>query len=793
MLDADSMQHVLRLLGLALALFAGAAQAQTLRGTVTDAVSGAPLPGATVTVAGLDRGAATGADGRFELAGLPARALEITVTFVGFAPATRAADLSRGDAALDVALVPAEQNLDEVRVEADAAREALTRDVRAVARLDAADLEETRGQTLAESLERIPGVTTLSTGPSIAKPVVRGLHSERLVVLNNGVPQEGQQWGGEHAPEIDPFAPAEIEVVKGAAGVEYGAGAIGGVIRIEERALPETPGVAGRASLNAFSNSGQGAASAYLEGASAVVPGFAWRAQGSFRRAGDARTPDFVVRNSAFREASGQLALGYRTGALALEGHLRRFDTELGIYRGSHFGNARNLEAIIARGGPDPDWDYRFSYRIEAPKQTVTHDVGQLGAALALPRGDRLEVRYGLQRNVRQEYDSHRPYNDSLEALGQRPAFDLTLVTNTLDARLHHAPRAGGLLGRVFGVVGLSGMNQANENGASGYLIPDFRALSGGAFAHETWAATDRLSLDAGLRLDYRWMRAFPYHRARRQFDRRIHAYASASAALGALYQLGPAWSVAVNAGSAWRPPGVNELYSDGVHHGTARFERGNSALEAERSLDLSATLRHESARVSAEASAYANHIGGFIYALEAPAPSVTIRGTFPAFDYTQDDVRLAGLDADLTVRPSGWLDLGASVSVLRADNLSRGGPLYAMPADRARLRARLHTDRLGRFGQPYVEAEGSFVRQQDRLQPGAYEPAAPPPGYALAGLRLGAELLVSGQPLTVSVGVENLLGVRYRDYLSRFRYFIDEPGRNVVLRVSMPFGRPGA
>ena len=477
-----------------------------LSGTVVDAETAAPLPGAAVALPALGRGAVADADGRFRLDGLPRDTATVVVTFVGYAPERRTVDLVSGAARLDVRLVPTDETLGEVEVAADAAQEALGRDARPVAVLEGRALEEMRGQTLGETLAGLNGVTTLSTGPTISKPVVRGLHSDRVVILENGVRQEGQQWGGEHAPEIDPFSAGRIEVVKGAAGVEYGAGAIGGVVRLDDRDLPAEPGLGGRLSLQAFSNSGQGAGSLLVEDAPAALPGFAWRLQGSFRRAGDARTPDVVIRNSAFREASGHLTLGYRRGPLELDGHVRRYDTELGIYKGSHFGNARNLEAIIERGGPDPDWNYQFSYDIEAPKQAVTHDVASLHGHTTFGDGHHVDAQYAVQNNRRREFDAHRPYSDSLAALGSRPSFDLSLLTQSLDLKVE--PNVSD---RARLTAGVQARTQLNENGESGYLVPNFRAYDGGLFAHGSYAASaSALTLDAGLRLDARTMTAVP-------------------------------------------------------------------------------------------------------------------------------------------------------------------------------------------------------------------------------------------------------------------------------------------
>ncbi len=768
------------LLAVAFALIGTAASAQSLSGRVTDAATGDPLPGAAVRLPALDRAAAADTDGRFTLSDLPTDTATVVVSFVGYETFRDVVDLSR-TAPLDVRLAPVEDVLGEVEVTADEAQERLGRDTRAVDVLDAEDLEELRGASLGETLAQLNGVTSLSTGPTIQKPVVRGLHSDRVLILENGVRQEGQQWGGEHAPEIDPFAAGRIEVVKGAAGVEYGAGAIGGVVRIDDPDLVFEPGLGGDLSFQAFSNSGQAAGSAVIEGASEALPGFAWRLQGSLRRAGDARTPDVVIRNSAFAEAAGHLTLGYRRGPLEVDGHLRRYATELGIYKGSHFGNQRNLEAIIARGGPDPDWDYRFSYEIEAPKQVVTHDVASLHAHTTFGDGHHVDAQYAVQNNRRQEFDAHGRFE---EAPGEEPSFDLSLLTQSLDVKVEP-----NLSDRARLVLGLQARTQANRNGEAGFLVPNFRAYDGGLFAHGSYAATRRLTLDAGLRLDARTQRAFPRNFQTRGFDDVRRTFVGGAAVLGGLYSISDSWSLAGNVGSAWRPPNVSELYSFGVHHGTAQFEIGDPDLGVERSLDVNATLRHESDRVSAEVAAYVNHVFDYVYALERPDPTVTIRGTFPTFAYTHTDARLAGVDAQLEVRPFDWLDVGARASLLRADNLDLGGPLYGVPSDRLGGHVRVEPGRVLGLDGLFAEADLQHVTRQDRVQPGAYLAAPYPPAYTLVGLRLGGTVDWAGAPLRVQLGVQNLFDVRYRDALGRFRYFVDEPGRNVTLRVAVPLG----
>ena len=673
---------------------------------------------------------------------------------------------------------PATLEVDEVVVQGEGSAQAmLNKASLSVSTLDARALDEVRGQTLGETLAALPGVTTLSTGPSIAKPVVRGLHSQRVVVLNAGVPQEGQQWGGEHAPEIDPFAPARIEVVKGAAGVEYGVGAIGGVIRIEPRELPAVPVLGGRASVNAFSNNMQAAGSLMLEGGPNALPGFGWRAQASARKAGDARTPNHVIGNSAFAELSGTAALGYHTNAFGLDAYFSHFGTELGLFAGAHIGNFDDLLRVIERGEPAVEYD--FSFDIDAPKQRIQHELLTLRGHYRLPSGDRLEAQYGFQYNQRKEFDAHRRFGDPLD----EPAFSLVLTTHTLDLKLRSAPR-----GRWFGVVGLSGMNQANRNGETGFLIPNFRAITGGAFARGTYVRGP-WTLETGTRFDYRWMEAFPREfGSRGDFVQREHNYASVSGVVGAIWQFAPAWSLATNIGTAWRPPGVNELYSFGVHHGTAQFEVGDADLGAERSVNVDATLRHVGSRARLEMSVYNNAMDGYLHLVPTLEPVVTIRGTFPAFRYAQADAVLRGIDGQASLDVTRWLTAGVQGALVRGTDRDADRPLFNMPSDRATLTGTFRLPRWGVLRGQELEVKGRFVREQTRA-PEGLDYAPPPDGYALAGIGYRTDVQLGAVPLRLSLEVENLFDATYRDYLSRFRYFIDDPGRSVVLRVQVPFG----
>ncbi|MEO0556963.1 MAG: TonB-dependent receptor, partial [Bacteroidota bacterium] len=309
-----------------------------------------------------------------------------------------------------------------------------------------------------------------------------------------------------------------------------------------------------------------------------------------------------------------------------------------------------------------------------------------------------------------------------------------------------------------------------------------------GTYVHGAALLSPRLTIDVGLRVDARMLTAYPYNRPARMFETVQRDYLGGAAALGAIWSFANSWSLAGNLGSAWRAPNISELFSLGVHHGTAQYEIGDRNLNVERSLDASATLRHESDRTALEVNAYLNHIFGYVYGLEQPEPTVTIRGTFPTFLTVQDDARFAGLDATATVRVMPRVTLAARTSLLWADNLSLDGPLYGVPSHRIGGSVQLEAP-ASWPGELVLEADVRHVFRQTRVQPGAYLPAPYPPAYTLTGLRLGGVLHAMGRPVRVSLGIDNLFDVSYRDALSRFRYFVDEPGRSGSLRIGFPIG----
>ena len=767
---------------------AGPAQ---LRGRVSDHESREALPGATVLLLETRQATQTDLSGTYQLAA-PAGTYHVQVRFVGYTSETAEVRLEAGSAAVvrHFQLHPDAIALRGATVRGHHADEP---NAQATNSLSGAALRQTSGQALGEALQKISGVSAIQTGPSIFKPIIHGLHSNRISILNNGVRQEGQQWGAEHGPEIDPFIAARLTVVKGAASVRYGSDAIGGVVLVEPAALPDSAGTTAEVQLVGATNNGLGAGSAQVQGSPAGRPALRWRVQGTARRAGTARAPGYYQKNTGFAEYDYSAALGWQRDTYGAELFYSHFGTELGILSSAYTGSYQDLLDAIARDRPYETSG--FTYDFGRPYQRIRHDLLKLTGFVKTPLGQ-LSATVAQQQDLREEYDKYNARNAE-RAARDLPELRYENATTTTELLLEHKP-----LGNVTGSLGLAGTYQDNTYEFR-YFIPFYKNYVAGAFAIEHWEQ-GRWHLEAGLRADYRRLEV----RRRRGAGRNSYVqpteftYVTPAASLGAIHAATAHVTLRADAGLTRRAPAPNERYSLGVHNAIYEigYDVANDTLSRGRmprylqpetayNLGLTATW-HGHPRLNGELTVYHNRIDDYIYQLPVlPAP-YTIRGTFPTYRFRQSNASFTGIDAagSYQFRP-GW-QLTAKGAVVLARNRDQRNYLIYGPADRLELTLRHDLpDRAaarrltGRYGQ----LSGLGVRRQTRTPGPRYDYAPPPAGYALLGAEIGATLRLGQLPLTISLTGSNLLDRRYRDYLDRYRYFTDAVGRNVTLRLHLP------
>jgi iron complex outermembrane receptor protein len=629
------------------------------------------------------------------------------------------------------------------------------------------------GRPLGEILSAVNGVATFSNGATLVKPVVHGLSGARVLTLANGIRQEDQQWGTEHALAIDPLALEAIRVVRGAAGVRYGPEAMGGAVVMEPAPLRSDAGTSAIVRTALFSNNGMGLFGGSIEHRFQKMPRLALRVQGSGRRGGNYALPgSYRAANTALAEGAGSLLTSWRGAHSEVEVYYSVFRTSLGLYRGSHTGNQKDLEAAVA--SPIPLWPADFSYAIERPWQQVTHHLAKAKAAIDTRIG-RASITYGFQYNLRREYDVQRIETD-------RAQLNLSLVTQTLHLALDHRR-----FGAFSGSVGAEGVYAENrfEDGDRVFL-PFYDTRGVGAYAIERYRRGD-WTVEAGLRWDVRHYDVKNPEGPSQGVVRYERSYSAPSVTLGARREWGSG-HVGATLSGAWRAPQPAELFAAGYHQSAARVETGNRDLVAERAYGVNIDAERHFGKLGVEATFYHQRIADYIYLQPGPG-LLTIRGFFRTFQYAQTDAALTGTDLTLSYDWTDGLTTTAQASLLRARDVAADDWIILIPPDRFRLFTRYALD-LGRLRGAYVSVDGRYVAQQTRVPQNfdAIDFPRPPARYFLLGAEVGSVLHFGKQPLTWSLAVSNALNTRYRDYLDAFRYFLDRPGRDVALRVTVPF-----
>ncbi|MCR6639053.1 MAG: TonB-dependent receptor [Sporocytophaga sp.] len=748
-----------------------------LEGDVKDGETNTILPGATVVI---DSGTGTVSDesGHFHFTNLCKGKYNITVTFLGYKTIVQTLDLNEN--LYKTFILHSDSCLLESIIVTSS--KPVYESSQSVQEIAGRDLDRTRGFSLGESLKGIAGVNTLQTGPSIFKPVIQGMYGNRVLILNNGVRQEGQQWGSEHAPEIDPFIADKIKVVKGASGVLYGSDAIGGVILVEPRPLRIKSGVGGELNLAGFSNNRQGVVSGIIDYSVKQIKGLSFRLQGTLKQAGNSKTPDYYMKNTAFREQNFSWAAGYKREEWGVDVFYSQFNSKIGILSASHIGSRE--DRIRAIESPVPLETSGFSYAVDRPYQKIYHELGRLHAFRKFHNKSSLELILARQFNDRSEYDKHRPFKDQFKN-GPDSRFKITTYTGTLYLNQNYFKK-------YSGTWGLSFIQQSNTVSRS--FIPNFRSYAGGIFLTER-RKIENLEIEGGLRYDYKWMRIYKYEDG--VIISPSFVFSNLSGTIGAVKKVNEHLKVKLNIGTCFRPPAVNELFSEGLHHGIARIEKGDRSLNSEYAYNTSLTVDYKFKRIYGEVSLYNNFIKDYIYLVPelvldssgnyVPDYEPGIRGTFPVFKYVQTDAMFTGLDLTFNDSISKHFIFSTRLSLLRAYNTKAKEHIILTPPANMENGLKYSFNFIPSLKEAYFKVGNTIVLQKKNI-PSGQDLKAAPKGYVLWSLETGFGVMAGKQELNFTFTVYNLLNKKYRDYLDAFRYFTDEPGRNFVVRLKVPF-----
>lgn len=742
-----------------------------LDGRVVDSQTKENLPGALITIPDLKLSVVTNDSGQFTFSNIPAKGrFLIEIRYIGYRTLIQNVDLAVASG-LEFALTPSTIEANEVVVTGTAFSTDNRKNSTAVSSVTKDQLVNRPSGNLIDAIAKVPGVSQVTTGAGISKPVIRGLSYNRVVTLVDGAKQEGQQWGDEHGLEVDQYSAERVEILRGAASLLYGSDALGGVINILEP-LPSPEGkVQGELLTSYQSNNGMTGSSAMIQG---NTDGFVWRARGSYKNAFSYNAPGGRIANTGYNETSlsGQVGLNKSWGYAHL--NVSSFRNNIGLPDFSRNADGRFED----ENGDILTNDDLKNRKLFLPFQDIRHYKIALNSHVLMP-GGRLRTTLAFQDNQRRELEDDR----------SSPALFFDLKTYSGDFKYYFNEKNG-----WEPVIGVSGSSQNNKNKAEELLIPNYDSRDLGLFAYakKSWETT---TFNIGARFDARKIEGVEMvEDGSPKFNTFSNSFSNLSGALGFTKEFNDQFNFKANLGSAFRSPNIAELSSDGVHEGTFRYEVGNNNLRPENSYYGDMAFEFNNNTVSASIGAFNNYIDNYIFSSQTAGETIVVDGeTLPVYRFVQENANLSGIEASLTLHPAELIHFENSFSYTKGINRATDRPLPFIPAAVLRNELRLEPEFKG-VKNTYLSVALDNVFRQNRID--AFETTTA--GYTLVNLGLGTTFVLGRQPLRVNVSANNVFNKAYYDHLSRFKPGrLDETdptagyynqGRNISLGLYVPF-----
>ena len=648
-------------------------------------------------------------------------------------------------------------------------------------------LRATASTNIIDAIAHQPGVSQLTTGGSISKPIIRGLGYNRVVVMSEGVRQEGQQWGDEHGVEVDGSSVNSVEILKGPASLMYGSDAMAGVVILHSKPTLAEGDMLANVSSEYQTNNGLFNYNLSIAG---NQHGFVWDARFSDKMAHAYKNKyDGYVPGSQFRERAGRLMLGVDK----TWGHSRLTWTAYHLTPGIVEGE-RNPET----GELECSTNNVKTYGKSLPFQQVKHYKLVWDNSLSLSSGY-LKAIIGYQQNRRQEFEESADEYELFFKL-HTLTYDLRYLTHEWD-------------GWKFS-TGIGGMYQKAGNEGEEYLIPDYRLFDFGIYATTTKAIGDSWTLNGGVRYDHRRLHGDELiEDGDMRFTDFSRHFNGLTGSIGAVCNINKHFNVRLNLARGFRTPNMSELSSNGVHEGSIRYELGNQQLKAEYSLQADLGIDFTSRYVSAQVALFANRIDNYIFTHRL---NQEIEEGYLTYAYTQGDARLLGFEAGIDFHPVHSIHFSNSFSYVDARLMHASAdtkylPFTPAPHWASELKWELFhhshttvnhhhtTDAAHRslFNNLYVAAGLDCYLKQTHIY-SADDTETKTPGYALLSLSAGSDIQVKGRKVAeLYITADNLLDKAYQNHLSRLKYAdvnaatgrrgIFNMGRNITFKIVVP------
>jgi iron complex outermembrane receptor protein len=762
----------------------------SLEGKITDAKTGLALPGATILIQDINKGSISKEDGSYSINNIPAGKYLVEVSYVGYSSNAQTIEI-RNEVQHDFTLQPTAVEQETVTVTGVSSATRIKQNPQPVSVVKRQDFINTPATNTIDALTKlVPGVNAVTTGPAISKPFIRGLGYNRVLTVNDDVPQEGQQWGDEHGIEIDDYSVQRVEVLKGPASLMYGSDAIAGVINIQSQ-VPAPEGIIKANFLTEYQSNN--ALRGFYGNVGGTKNSFSWNAYGTYKGAEDySNKYDGYVFNSKFYNKNFGGMIGYSGNWGHSHLLVSDFDQHLGIVEGDRDSATGQFLKSLSNGEEAIANDNDFkTTSMEIPYQHIRHFKITSDNNFKIG-GSNADVVIGYQHNQRQEFG-----NPDAASIANA-WFDL----QTFDYAVRwHLP----YIHNWRTIIGVTGMYQTNLNKAAEVLIPDYNLFDIGGFV-VTQYTKNKITISGGIRYDTRHDEGKSmYVDGAEKFGAFTKNFSNISGSAGMSYEVSKALALKANIARGFRAPNFAELASNGAHEGTNRYEIGDNNLTSEVSTQGDAGVELTTVHVSLDASLFYNHINNFIFYERMQNnsggdSSITDGQTGKQLDvykFAQQTANLYGAEFSLDIHPHplDWLHFKNTFSYTRgqfSQSIDGSDNIPFVPS--ARLITALSVDLLRKGNvirniSAGLESDYNFAQNHPFT---CYNTETATPDYWLVGANISGDLVHKGKTIcTLSLTGENLGDVAYQNSLSRFKYLAvnNVTGRQGVYNMGRNFG----
>ncbi len=699
------------------------------------------LPNVIVSLPELHKEVISDGDGNYAFTNLPNGTFKIVYSFIGYATKILSITISEKELIQNVTLEENAIHMDEVIV-STAFNKLQSQNVMKVEHASLKSLQQKGTSTLIEGLATIPGVSQVSTGTSIGKPVIRGLSGNRVLVYSQGVRLENQQFGEEHGLGLNDAGVESVEVIKGPASLLYGSDALGGVLYFNPEKFANPKEFNADFSQRVFSNT---LGSNTSLGAKTSTENWKFLVRGSHNTHADYQVPDGDrVTNTRYNETDIKTGIGYSNSSFS---SVLRY-------------NFNTLDLGIPEDGVG---EQSTSHSTLFPKQAVDNHIVSLHNNVYFKKS-KLDVDLGYIFNDRSEFE------DSSVA-----SLHMKLRTLNYDLK-YYFPK----IGKIETIVGIQGMHQTNTNSGEELLIPDAATTDFGIFGTANYEFGTNV-LQAGLRFDNRQVSSETHGTQGTEgyFEAVDKSFDSFNASLGYKTNLADFVTLRLNIASGFRAPNLAELTSNGIHEGSNRYEIGNSSLDNEQNLQTDLNLEYKSSHVELFANGFYNHINNYIFI----APNGNVIDGNNVYDYVQANAKLYGGEAGIHFHPHplDWLHFTSSFETVIGKN-DNGGNLPLIPANKwnNNFRGEFNVKNWWKEGFATLNIESTFAQNNNS------EFETKTDDYTLINLGFGGKITIHKSVFNFNLNANNLFDKTYVSHLSRLKSDgIPNIGRNIVLGVN--------